>query len=79
MGKGVTAVRSNDHHTILRGMRWSYPVEQGMLRRLRTPKFQAWLDQARRPAGRNLSKEEWEQYFPGEPYRKTFPKLPPGR
>ena len=27
-------------------------------------------------AGRNLSAEEWEQYFPGQPYRPTFDHLP---
>ena len=26
--------------------------------------------------GRNLSLDEWEQYFPGETYRRTFPDLP---
>jgi WD40 repeat protein len=26
----------------------------------------------------NLSKEEWDQYLPGEPYRKTCPDLPVG-
>ena len=25
---------------------------------------------------RNLTPEEWEQYIPGEPYRKTCPNLP---
>ena len=29
-----------------------------------------------RKIGRNLSLEEWEQYFYGEPYRPTFPSLP---
>jgi hypothetical protein len=25
---------------------------------------------------RNLTQEEWKQYLPGEPYRKTCPDLP---
>jgi WD40 repeat protein len=31
---------------------------------------------ARVVAGRNLSSDEWNLYFPGEDYRKTFPDLP---
>jgi WD40 repeat protein len=31
---------------------------------------------ARVRAGRNLSRAEWDQYFTGQPYRKTFPDLP---
>ena len=27
-------------------------------------------------AGRNFSADEWQLYFPGEKYRKTFPDLP---
>lgn len=27
-------------------------------------------------AGRNLSKSEWEYYFPGEPYRQICPDFP---
>jgi hypothetical protein len=26
--------------------------------------------------GRNLSKEEWRQYFPDQPYRRTIRSLP---
>jgi len=26
--------------------------------------------------GRNFDEEEWTYFFPGEPYRKTFPELP---
>lgn len=37
-----------------------------------------WRDQACRFANRNLSPtEEWPVYFPGQPYRKTCPNLPP--
>jgi len=28
---------------------------------------------------RNLTREEWNQYLPGEPYRATCPNLPPER
>jgi WD40 repeat protein len=31
---------------------------------------------ARMTIGRNFSVDEWNLYFPGEPYRKTFPDLP---
>jgi hypothetical protein len=33
---------------------------------------------AEQSAGRNLSAEEWQQFFNGQPYRRTFPKLPDG-
>ena len=29
-----------------------------------------------RTAGRNLTRAEWQQYFPAEPYRATCPNLP---
>ena len=29
-------------------------------------------------AGRNMTQTEWEQFFPGEPYRLTCPDFPPG-
>jgi WD40 repeat protein len=34
------------------------------------------LEAARRVAGRNLTRAEWKQYFPGLAYSKTFPDLP---
>jgi WD40 repeat protein len=34
------------------------------------------IDLARVTVGRNFTPEEWELYFPGEPYRKTLPDLP---
>ena len=33
-------------------------------------------DLARIETGRNLTTGEWQLYFPGEKYRKTFPDLP---
>ena len=34
------------------------------------------VDLARAVVGRNFSRDEWQLYFPGEKYRKTFPDLP---
>ena len=34
------------------------------------------LDLARTTLGRNFFADEWQLYFPGEKYRKTFPDLP---
>jgi WD40 repeat protein len=34
------------------------------------------VDLARVTVGRNFSMDEWQLYFPGEKYRKTFPDLP---
>ena len=31
---------------------------------------------ARRTAGRNLSKDEWQTFLPGQPYFEVFPGLP---
>jgi hypothetical protein len=34
------------------------------------------VDPARTTVGRNFLADEWQLYFPGEKYRKTFPDLP---
>jgi WD40 repeat protein len=34
------------------------------------------VNAARAVAGRNLTAEEWNLYFPDAPYHKTFPDLP---
>jgi len=34
------------------------------------------IDLARITAGRNFFAEEWQLYFPGKKYNKTFPDLP---
>ncbi len=34
------------------------------------------VEQAARCAGRNLSAAEWQQFFPGQAYRKTFEQFP---
>ena len=38
--------------------------------------LESWLEDACRVANRNFTPEEWEQYFPGQPYHKTCPNLP---
>jgi WD40 repeat protein/energy-coupling factor transporter ATP-binding protein EcfA2 len=38
--------------------------------------LESWIEDACRAANRNLTPQEWEQYFPGQPYRKTCPNLP---
>jgi WD40 repeat protein/energy-coupling factor transporter ATP-binding protein EcfA2 len=38
--------------------------------------LESWIEDACRAANRNLTPEEWEQYFPGQAYRKTCPNLP---
>ncbi|HUQ32201.1 MAG TPA: TIR domain-containing protein [Pyrinomonadaceae bacterium] len=39
-------------------------------------KLETWTEDACRTANRNLTPEEWEQYFPGKAYHKTCPNLP---
>jgi hypothetical protein len=34
------------------------------------------MNLARITVGRNFSADEWQLYFPGEQYRKTFADLP---
>ncbi len=36
----------------------------------------SWRRQAGSIANRNLSRAEWQEYFPGQAYRKTFDWLP---
>jgi hypothetical protein len=36
----------------------------------------SWCRQAGSIANRNLSRAEWQEYFPGQAYRKTFDWLP---
>jgi hypothetical protein len=38
-----------------------------------------WVARACRIAGRNLTQAEWEQFFPGSPYRLTCPRWAAGR
>lgn len=37
-----------------------------------------WVERACRIAGRNLTQSEWQQFFPGSPYRITCPQWPAG-
>ena len=37
-----------------------------------------WTDRACRMAGRNLTGDEWAQFFPSRPYRVTCPQWPTG-
>jgi WD40 repeat protein len=37
-----------------------------------------WVERACAIAGRNLSHEEWEQFFPNRPYERTCPQWPEG-
>jgi WD40 repeat protein len=38
--------------------------------------LESWESIAAQIANRNLTRAEWRQYFPDEPYRATFPDLP---
>ena len=37
-----------------------------------------WLERACELAGRNFTQEEWNQFFPNEPYRRTCSQWPEG-
>jgi WD40 repeat protein len=41
--------------------------------------LQSWLDRSCKIAGRNLTQEEWADYFPGEEYQKTCEQWPEGK
>ena len=56
--------------------RWLFTAGNfGIVRRWRLRR-DGLLDLACRTAGRNLTQEEWRQYLPGDPYRKTCPDFP---
>lgn len=40
---------------------------------------ESWKARACRTVGRNLTRAEWAQHFPGRPYHKTCPDLPEGQ
>jgi WD40 repeat protein len=44
--------------------------------RMWTLRLNELIDHAGQTVGRNFTHAEWQQYFPGEPYRKTFDRLP---
>ena len=41
--------------------------------------YDGMREAAARTLGRNLSRDEWKQYFPGDQYRKTFPQFQDAR
>jgi DNA-binding SARP family transcriptional activator/WD40 repeat protein len=41
-------------------------------------RLRSWLERACRTAGRNLSRDEWREYFPTRPYEATCPEWPAG-
>lgn len=43
---------------------------------LMTLRLNELIPQASKVVGRNMTRQEWAQYFPGEEYRKTFVDLP---
>ena len=51
----------------LDGSTWTVPAEPS-----------AWLERARRTAGRNLTRSEWNEFFPGRSYEVTCPEWPAG-
>jgi WD40 repeat protein len=38
-----------------------------------------WIQKACRAAKRNLTQDEWKQYFPGQPYHQTCSQYPAGK
>jgi hypothetical protein len=38
--------------------------------------LESWKDRAGQIANRNLTRQEWSQYFPDTPYHATFNNLP---
>ena len=51
----------------LDGSTWTVPAEPS-----------AWLERACRTAGRNLTRSEWNEFFPGRSYEVTCPEWPAG-
>jgi WD40 repeat protein len=56
--------------------RWVVTGSGDRTARLWLLQVEALSDLARITIGRNFSADEWQLYFPGEEYRKTFPDLP---
>jgi WD40 repeat protein len=55
----------------------AYEPEHQLLIRFRMDPF-TWHNVACDMVGRNLDEDEWDLYFPSEPYRKTCPQWPDG-
>jgi len=56
--------------------RWLVTGSYDNSARLWLLKMSDLIDLAHRTLGRNFSPDEWQLYFPGEKYRKTFPDSP---
>ena len=67
---GVTAV------AISADSRWVVTGSVDNTARLWLLQMNDLVDLARNVIGRNFFADEWQLYFPGEKYRKTFPDLP---
>jgi WD40 repeat protein len=66
----VTVVRfSQDNH-------WVVTASADKTARLWLLQMRDIINLARITVGRNFSAYEWQRYFPGKPYHKTFPDLP---
>jgi hypothetical protein len=62
-GRGGQLVVVNEDGT---GMLWPMSVH-------------VWESHACAVAHRNLTREEWQRFAPGQPYRRTCPQYPAGR
>ena len=67
---GVTAVAISPDN------RWVVTGSADKTARLWLLQMKDLMNLARITVGRNLTAEEWELYFPGEKYRRTFDELP---
>ena len=56
--------------------RWLVTGSEDTTARLWPLRLSDVFEQAERSVGRNFTLKEWEELFPDEPYRKTFPDLP---
>jgi WD40 repeat protein len=56
--------------------RWVVTAAVDSTARLWLLQIEDLLALARRTAGRNLSKDEWHTFMPGQPYFEVFPGLP---
>ena len=59
-------------------VRWLATASWDRTARLWNLRLDELMDLACQVAGRNFSRVEWDQYFRGQPYRKTCETLSPG-
>ena len=62
-----------DSHWLITGSDYSNENDRLQLWPVQTEEL---IELARRTAERNLGPSEWRQYFPRQPYRRTFPEMP---